>query len=170
MSQLSTVLVASAVILLAAILTGLVVFQHKIKQMGVLEFLGRLLRARGVRTVTARHLSAALAGNAPPLVIDVREPSKRERGLIPNALTIPFDDFLREVVVDGRFTEDKTREIVLVCDHGNVSRVAGDVLAEDEGFTQVSSVRGGMSAWYGLHRNRQHGPRPCRDAVSDTGH
>ncbi len=165
MSQLATVLVVGAT-LLVVLFVSLVIFRRKITQMGLGEFVGRLLRARGVRTTTARRLELRLAKEAPPLVIDLREPAKQERGLIPTALTIPFNDFLRDVVVDGRFTENKSRELILVCDHGNVSRVAGDVLAEDEGFTHVSSVRGGMSAWYRLLRARK---RESRDAAACGG-
>ena len=37
--------------------------------------------------------------------------------------------------------------MILICDHGLKSKVAADILGEDEGFSSVVSLRGGMEAW-----------------------
>ena len=164
MSQLTLILLVSAAVLSIGAVVGLTIFRRKVRGMSLLEFGRRLLRGGGVRTVTSRQLEAQLAEDTPPTVIDLREPRLARRGMIPTAENLPFDDFLKSVVVDGRFADDKGRALVLVCDHGNVSRVAGDVLAKDEGFTNIRSVRGGMMAWHHLQRRKGGWWGCCRRA------
>ncbi len=49
--------------------------------------------------------------------------------------------------MEARFAEKHDEDIVLVCDTGHMSRVAAEIMGEDEGFARVFSLRGGMKAW-----------------------
>ena len=60
----------------------------------------------------------------------------------------PFDDFLREIVAEGRFRDYKEEDVVLICDTGHLSRVAGEVLGLDLGYKNVFSLKGGMKRWW----------------------
>jgi len=50
--------------------------------------------------------------------------------------------------VDERYAKDE--ELILVCDHGHMSKVAASILGEDEGFTDVVDLAGGMKDWWAL--------------------
>lgn len=43
---------------------------------------------------------------------------------------------------------------LLLCDSGHMSRAAGEILAEEEGFTRVFSLRGGTRRWRKWHESR----------------
>ena len=75
------------------------------------------------------------------VIIDVREPNELREGYIPGAVHIP----LRRLT--QRMKElDPSKEFVMVCRSGNRSITAAQFLKQG-GFTQVSSMRGGMIAW-----------------------
>jgi len=80
------------------------------------------------------------------LVIDLREKEQFEKGNIETAISNPFDAFLKSVLVDQKYADYLDKEIVLVCDTGHMSRVAGAILAE-EGFKKVYSLSRGMRRW-----------------------
>ena len=83
--------------------------------------------------------------NDTPLIIDLREEDIYEKGHIDKALLMPFDNFMHEVLVEESYEKEKA--MILICDHGLKSKVAADILGEDEGFSSVLSLRGGMEAW-----------------------
>jgi rhodanese-related sulfurtransferase len=75
------------------------------------------------------------------VIVDVREPNELREGYIPGAVHIP----LRRL--SERMKElDPSKEIVMVCRSGNRSVTAAQFLQQG-GFTQVSSMAGGMIAW-----------------------
>ncbi|MCS6907570.1 MAG: rhodanese-like domain-containing protein [Anaerolineales bacterium] len=74
-------------------------------------------------------------------VLDVRQPEEWEQGHIPNTTLIPLDQLPRRVNEVPR-----DREIVVVCRSGNRSREGTRILLEN-GFTQVSSMAGGVLEW-----------------------
>jgi rhodanese-related sulfurtransferase len=69
-----------------------------------------------------------------------------EKGNIETAISVPFDAFIKSVLVDQKYADYLDKEIVLVCDTGHMSRVAGAILAE-EGFKNIYSLSRGMRRW-----------------------
>jgi len=75
------------------------------------------------------------------LVLDVREPSEWVAGHIARATLIPLG------YLPGRLAElPRDRTIVVVCHSGNRSAQGRDILRQ-AGFTSVTSMAGGMTAW-----------------------
>lgn len=147
--SLTTILVVTSLVAAAIVTITLLLFRRAgISSMAIGEFLRRLLR--GWRTPSVgperlRELRRRLGDRL--LLVDLRPTERFTAEQIPGALSRPFDDFLRELVVDGKYDDDKQRPIVLVCDTGHMSRVAADIMLKDEGFSRVYNLRGGMSRW-----------------------
>ncbi|MFI7469761.1 rhodanese-like domain-containing protein [Nonomuraea sp. NPDC049646] len=92
--------------------------------------------------LTAAQLRAALAGEAPPVVVDVRTAGEREaNGFIDAALHIPLSELPAR---SGELPAD--RPVVLHCAGGHRSSVAASLLRH-RGFQDVSDVLGGYAAW-----------------------
>jgi rhodanese-related sulfurtransferase len=74
-------------------------------------------------------------------LLDVRTPEEWEEYHIPGTTLIPLDELPQRVseVPQGE-------EVVVVCRSGNRSQQGRDILI-DAGFTQVSSMEGGLKAW-----------------------
>lgn len=100
-----------------------------------------------VPLVSAPALAAALATDAPPLLVDVRGPEERSIAAIPGAVAVHLDEFR-----DGRaFTDhpelaSRTQRIVVHCKAGGRSAEAVR-LAAAAGYTDVASLDGGVLAW-----------------------
>ena len=92
--------------------------------------------------LTAAHLRTALAGDNPPLVVDVRTGGEREaNGFIEPALHIPLSE------LPGRAGELPTElPLVLHCAGGHRSSIAASLLRR-RGFRDVSDILGGYAAW-----------------------
>lgn len=74
-------------------------------------------------------------------VLDVREVSEWDEYHAPNTTLIPLGE------LPSRLAEIPTdRPIVVVCRSGNRSQEGRDILLE-AGFTDVTSMSGGLSAW-----------------------
>ena len=82
-----------------------------------------------------------LRGDAPPLVIDVREPREFKQGHIQHAELIPLPKLLSDT---SELPHD--RRIVLVCRGGRRSTRAAYALGQ-RGYDNVAVLRGGMLAW-----------------------
>jgi rhodanese-related sulfurtransferase len=93
-----------------------------------------------VPEVTAAELQQQLAGEHPPLLLDVREPYEWRQVHIPAARHIPMDE------VPHRLAElPQATPIVVFCAHGMRSYdVAGYLI--DQGYA-ASSLAGGITAW-----------------------
>ena len=79
--------------------------------------------------------------NAGTYILDVRQPDEWAAGHIPNATLIPLTELAKRV---NEVPAD--REVIIVCRSGNRSGQARDLLKE-EGFTNVTSMAGGMNDW-----------------------
>ncbi|MET9349966.1 MBL fold metallo-hydrolase [Streptomyces termitum] len=92
--------------------------------------------------VTAAHLRTALAGDHPPVVVDVRTCGEREaNGFIPEALHIPLSE------LPARAAElPADRPLVLHCAGGHRSSIAASLLRH-RGARDVSDILGGYAAW-----------------------
>lgn len=90
-------------------------------------------------------LSQALAGNEPPLVLDVRNPGERIGNGIEGAAAIPLGE------LRGRMDElPRNRPIVVTCAGGYRSSMAASLL-QANGFAGIGDLRGGMQAWEEAH-------------------
>ena len=117
-----------------------------IQSVSPLDFVRRMRSGAEFRDIEPAKLQEIMArqGDA-PLLIDLRENETYEKGHIAGALLVPFDDFMHKVLVEESY--NKEQAMILICDHGLKSKVAADILGEDEGFASVLSLRGGMEAW-----------------------
>ncbi|WP_018130224.1 rhodanese-like domain-containing protein [Effusibacillus pohliae] len=76
-------------------------------------------------------------------IIDLREPFLFKDGHIPGAVNIPFDEF------QNRMNEiSPAKPVVFVCHTGPMGDVTSKILVE-QGFKNVSNLKGGMAAWDG---------------------
>lgn len=75
-------------------------------------------------------------------ILDVREPDEWQQFHIPGAQLIPLGELAER---SAEIPQDQ--EIVVVCRSGNRSAVGRDIL-RDAGFTQVTSMAGGMLDWH----------------------
>ncbi|MFI8763540.1 rhodanese-like domain-containing protein [Streptomyces sp. NPDC053792] len=92
--------------------------------------------------VTAAHLRTALAGEQPPVVVDVRTCGEREaNGFIGSALHIPLSE-----LPDRADELPGDRPLVLHCAGGHRSSIAASLLRQ-RGFQDVSDILGGYAAW-----------------------
>ena len=82
-----------------------------------------------------------LASSNPPLVLDVRAAAEREKGAIAGSLHVPLTR-----LVDQIDTLPKDRPILVHCAGGYRSAIAASVL-QRQGFSRVSELAGGFSAW-----------------------
>lgn len=77
------------------------------------------------------------------LVIDVRDADAYKKGHLANAINIPFNEF------EGKISDlegYKDQTIVLICNSGNKSGKAGQMLV-DKGFTKVYNAEDGMEEY-----------------------
>lgn len=92
--------------------------------------------------VTAARLRSALAGERPPLVVDVRTCGERgTHGVIDAALHLPLNELPDRA---GELPAD--RPLVLHCAGGHRSSIAASLLRR-RGFGDVSDLLGGYAAW-----------------------
>ncbi len=96
-----------------------------------------------VNTLSASELKTELATKKTRL-LDVREPSEWKEGYIEGATRI-FVGYLNEKAD----TLPKYEPITLACSVGNRASIGASILKR-KGFTQVSNVLGGMTAWNNL--------------------
>lgn len=104
-----------------------------------------------VREIQPWDLRDQLAGERPPLVLDVREPAEFAQARIPGSLNVPRG--VLEQACEWDFEETvpllATRRdlpIVVVCRSGNRSLLAADVM-QQMGFADVVSLKTGVRGW-----------------------
>jgi sulfur-carrier protein adenylyltransferase/sulfurtransferase len=97
--------------------------------------------ANQVPEISPEALAARLAGDDPPMVIDVRNQSEWDIVHLPEATLIPLPDLPQRVTELAR-----AREVVLYCHTGRRSAQGTQLLLE-LGFSHVSSMKGGIEAW-----------------------
>ena len=93
------------------------------------------------KQVTAPELAALMAGDAPPRLIDVREPWEWELTRIPGSHWLPMGE------VPARMDEiDPTHPAVVICHHGMRSLQVVAFL-QHHGFDNLHNLAGGIDAW-----------------------
>jgi rhodanese-related sulfurtransferase len=104
-----------------------------------------------VREIMPWDLRARLAQDAPPLVLDVREPAEFAQARIAGSINVPrgvleaacewdYDDTVPALA------SARSRTIVVACRSGQRSLLAADVL-QQLGFVDVVSLRTGVRGW-----------------------
>jgi rhodanese-related sulfurtransferase len=97
----------------------------------------------GIDEVTPAELHESLARPAPPLVVDVRGPDAYRAGHIADAVSLSLDE------LEGYFTRlgpPLARPLSFVC-HRGMRSVAAAAAVAALGYSDVSSLAGGMTAW-----------------------
>jgi len=103
--------------------------------------------SKNVSEITSDGLDALKAGT---IVIDVREQSEADAGMIPGAVHISRG-LLEVRIAKKLFEDDVTAEnletpILLYCGGGHRSLLAAESLKK-MGFKDVTSLKGGYKAW-----------------------
>ena len=93
-----------------------------------------------VDAVRAREL---LAGDNPPLLVDIREFDEWAEGKIPGAVLIPRGNLESRI---EQVAPEKSRPILLYCAQGNRTVFGAKSLSE-LGYTDVISLAGGYTDW-----------------------
>jgi rhodanese-related sulfurtransferase len=96
-----------------------------------------------VQTLSLHALQAKLAGNHPPVVIDIDASRDYSQGHVPGALWLARG-WLEFRIGDIAATQEEP--IALTCQDGVKSTLAGAVLKR-LGYTDVSVLDGGVAAW-----------------------
>jgi len=91
--------------------------------------------------IAALELARALAGDDPPLLVDVREEWEFRAGALPDALHLPLGEVL--VLMDQL---PRDRAVVLYCRVGPRGERAAELLA-GSGFDGVRNLTDGLVAW-----------------------
>lgn len=95
-----------------------------------------------MREFTAIELRDYLAtAQAPPLLLDVREPWEYDKARIDGSTLVPMRS-----VPERLGSLDPQRETVVICHHGIRSRMVGRYL-ESQGFSNIINLSGGVAAW-----------------------
>jgi rhodanese-related sulfurtransferase len=85
-------------------------------------------------------------------LLDVREPEEWNEYHVPDTTLIPLGELA------SRVNElPKDREIVVICRSGNRSQEGRDILLQ-AGFTQVTSMAGGVKTWSSMGYPTVNGP------------
>lgn len=102
---------------------------------------------RLVPEISPEEVRQRLLGPVKPVVIDVREREEFRQGYVPGALSLPRG-FLEMRVEEA--VPDKHAPIIAYCAGGIRSLIAGRILREELGYSDVVSMRGGFQAWKNL--------------------
>jgi sulfur-carrier protein adenylyltransferase/sulfurtransferase len=78
------------------------------------------------------------------VVVDVREAEELQSGKLPGAKHVPRGYL--ESRIEGAVS-DRSQHVILYCTSGNRSAYAARTLAEDLGYENVESMRGGITLW-----------------------
>jgi rhodanese-related sulfurtransferase len=88
-------------------------------------------------------LAALLAGEAAPLLLDVRTPEEFAQGHVPGAKLVPIQELEARL---GELDAYKQRGIVAYCEVGGRAGKAAELLRA-KGFTDVRLLDGSMRRW-----------------------
>lgn len=96
----------------------------------------------GIKSVNAAQLAERIAAGKVTL-LDVREPHEYAEGHVPGAVNVPLAMLPGKL---DRYARDA--EIYVICHSGSRSANAARLMKR-AGFTDVTNVSGGTSAWRG---------------------
>ena len=100
-----------------------------------------ITRTTGSHTADISAAEAAAWRNKGAYMLDVRTQEEWIEFHVPDSTLIPLDK------LQERLNEiPRDRQVIVMCRSGNRSRTGRDILI-DAGFTQVSSMTGGLNDW-----------------------
>jgi rhodanese-related sulfurtransferase/membrane protein DedA with SNARE-associated domain len=107
-------------------------------------------RLRGLERLDVAQLSARLAGDGGPALLDVRGRDEfcSEPGHIPGSVSLPLEELSGSLRGSLEPLADRRRELVVVCKTERRSTRAAQALVS-AGFSRVSVLTGGVEAWHG---------------------
>ncbi|HEX9303424.1 MAG TPA: MBL fold metallo-hydrolase [Thermoanaerobaculia bacterium] len=117
---------------------------------GILEWDRAGLPLATMEQVNVEELDARLREGRVRRVVDVRRPAEWQAGHIPNAVHLPLNTLAQNV---GEL--DRSEPLAAICAGGFRSSIATSIL-EQQGFTKVTNVVGGMAAWTGSGLHLPH--------------
>ena len=122
-------------------------YRRRSWQVDIGEIIKYMILGKGYTNLTPPQASRLFLENENNVhIVDLRETAAYKKNHINGSISRPFEYLLKEIY-EGPYSYKKTdRKIVLVCDTGQLSKVAAAIMAED-GFTQVYSIKGGMRRW-----------------------
>ena len=93
-----------------------------------------------MRQISVEEARDLLEGEAPPQLLDCRQPFEVDLCRLPGAVFIPLME------IAERLDElDPSRPVIVYC-HAGVRSINGAMLLEERGFVAMS-MRGGIEAW-----------------------
>ena len=92
-------------------------------------------------TITSEELAERLAGDDPPIVLDVRSDQEWSLGHIPGAMHIPV-----QVITERRGEVPRDRDVVVHCQVAPRARMAEKALMM-VGHERIFHLEGGFQAW-----------------------
>ncbi|MGF1582147.1 MAG: rhodanese-like domain-containing protein [Gemmataceae bacterium] len=96
-----------------------------------------------VRQITPKDLAVSLENGRTVRLLDVRQPEEHNICSLPDALLIPLNELPQQA---GSLPFGKEEQVVVYCHHG-IRSLRGAAYLEQLGFTDVSSLAGGIDAW-----------------------
>ena len=94
------------------------------------------------------------------VMIDVRRPEEWEAtGVIKNAYKMTFFDMFGNSDVQGwmndfeKLVNSKDQQVILICAHANRTRTIGNYLIQNQEYTNIAHLEGGMSFWTDENRD-----------------
>ncbi|PLR82198.1 rhodanese [Bacillus canaveralius] len=109
--------------------------------LAILFILKRFIPTKGVRQITTTDLKDELKDKNKQYV-DVRTPGEFKGNHIPGFKNIPLHQLSQKA---NELAKDK--EVIVICQSGMRSNKASKLLKK-LGFSKVTNVKGGMSAWF----------------------
>jgi hydroxyacylglutathione hydrolase len=94
-------------------------------------------------TMQAQELLQRLSTKAAPVVLDVRSSVEFSSGHIPGAIHTPN---LKIMLKMAKLPDDKTRQLVITCEHGPRAQMAQGLLSL-YGYKNTTLLDGHMSGW-----------------------
>jgi len=117
---------------------------------GILEWDRAGLPLATMEQVNVEELDARLREGRAGRVVDVRRPAEWQAGHIPNAVHLPLNTLAQNAA-----GLDKSEPLAVICAGGFRSSIGTSIL-EQQGFTKVTNVVGGMAAWTGSGLHLPH--------------
>jgi adenylyltransferase/sulfurtransferase len=96
-----------------------------------------------VRQITVHELARRLKSKEPTFLLDVRHPWEHEIAALPGSVLIP----LAELPSSGPALQPPAEALIVVYCHHGIRSLSGAALLEQQGFTNVASLAGGIDAW-----------------------
>mgnify|MGYP000574450377 CR=1 FL=1 len=97
---------------------------------------------RGGKRITSVEL-VSLANSGQAQLIDLRKSDLYDQGRITGSKNIPYDQLNNRL---NELNNDEHKPIILICDLGNQSPSAGELL-QKEGFANTLILSGGINQW-----------------------